>query len=156
MEVPPYFPIPKERENQDLVLRLRKRINGCPQAAHCAHIKLLNCLLAGGKVRQLNFVDSCVFILIDKNDKAIFVVHVDDLLIGATKKALDMVEQLIAKEFTYTKIMNPASYLSLQIERDRPRRWLKIHQGKYILEKLAKFRMDKANPAKIPLDPSVK
>jgi hypothetical protein len=156
MEIPPYFPIPPARENQDLVLCLKKSIYGCPQAAYCAHVKLLNCLLAGGKVRRLDFVDSCVFILTDKKDKAIFVCHVDDLLIAATLKALEMVEKLIAKEFKYTKVMNPASYLSLQIERDRPRRWLKIHQGKYILEKLAEFQMDKTNPAKIPLDPSVR
>ena len=150
------FPIPPAQENQDLVLCLKKSIYGCPQAAYCAHVKLLNCLLAGGKVRRLDFVDSCVFILTDKKDKAIFVCHVDDLLIAATLKALEMVEKLIAKEFKYTKVMNPASYLSLQIERDRPRRWLKIHQGKYILEKLAEFQMDKTNPAKIPLDPSVR
>ena len=80
----------------------------------------------------------------------------DDMLAGGTKSAIQELLDTVGAVFKYTYVMNPASYLSLQIERDRPKRWLKISQKVYTLKKLAEFQMDKATPAKIPLDPSVR
>jgi hypothetical protein len=158
MEVPPYFPVPSHLKGKDLVMHVLKSIYGMPQASFCSHVKLKRTLLANKTVRCLEYIDSCVFVFYDKDGKlrAILVDHVDDMLAGGTKPAIQELLDTVGAVFKYTFVMNPASYLSLQIERDRPKRWLKISQKVYALKKLAEFQMDKAIPAKIPLDPSVR
>jgi len=141
-----------------MVMHVLKSIYGMPQASFCSHAKLKRTLLANKTIRCLEYIDSCVFVCNDKDGKlrAILVDHVDDMLAGGTETAIKELLDTIGAVFKYTFIMNPASYLSLQIERDRPKRWLKVSQKVYALKKLAEFQMDKANPAEIPLDPSVR
>ena len=158
MEVPPYFPVPSHLKGKDVVMRVLKSIYGMPQASFCSHKKLKRTLLTNKSIRCLEYIDSCVFILYDKDGKlkAILADHVDDMLAGGTPKAITELLETVGSVFKITHVMNPASYLSLQIERDRPNRWLKISQKVYTQKKLAEFQMDKATPAKIPMDPSVR
>jgi hypothetical protein len=115
MEVPPYFPIPSHLKGRDLVMRALKSIYGMPQASFCSHVKLKRTLLANKNVRCLEYIDSCVFVLHDKDGKlrAVLVDHVDDMLAGGTKPAIQELLDTVGAVFKYTFVMNPASYLSI-------------------------------------------
>lgn len=49
--------------------------------------------------------------------------------------------------------MNPSDITGVQIVRDRPNRWLKLHQAAYIDNVLAEFNMTDCKPVDTPMDP---
>ena len=153
-----YMEIPEgwEEEGVDrkaFVWELQRSLYGMPQAPHLAQ-KALRSALVAENTFVASSADDCVYVTRDsKSGYAASGTHVDDeIVIGdprGVKKAIDTLE----KKFKITHTKNPSVITGVQIERNRPKRWLKLHQGAYTKSILEKFRMADARPVDTPMDP---
>jgi hypothetical protein len=83
-------------------------------------------------------------------------VYVDDILaagpvFSVVKEALDR----IADVYDLSRTDEATWVLGMQIDRDRPNRLLKLHQGSYCQEVIARFQMAHCHPVSTPVDLSV-
>ena len=66
---------------------------------------------------------------------------------------LDEIRQTLKKKFAITETVNPSVITGVQVERNREKKWLKLHQEAYATQVLAAHGMTDCNGAPTPLDP---
>jgi hypothetical protein len=137
----------------DYVCKLQKSMYGLPQAPHCAQGTLSETLLRG-KYNQ-SIADDCVYSRGTPRsaDYAATGSHVDDLLSIGTTSGLGHLRSTLEDKFELVVDMNPSDITGVQIVRDRPNKWLKLHQAAYIEEMLVEFNMTECNTVDTPMDP---
>ena len=155
----------EEPGKEDWVCKLKRGMYGYPPASNYAQQKLKASLTATQRFMPC-VADDCVFRMLDEQGKPItpgvasndFVMagtHVDDICAIGTKTGIAKVENLIAKDFKYTKKPDPDHVTQVQIIRDRNHRWLKLHQRPFIDELLDFWKLSDCHPADTPMEPSV-
>ena len=146
---------------RDKCLKLLKAIYGLKQAGRQWFVRLSDYLKRHGFI-QGKF-DKCIFIkrwTKEKdgfNDVAIIGIYVDDIIIGGSKRSINEVKKLIFAEFKGKALGKIAYMLGIIMDWKEDDKELYLHQRKYILEVLKKFRMDDDNVriASIPIQPNI-
>ena len=142
-------------------LRLLKAIYGLKQAGRQWFVRLADYLKEHGFV-QGKF-DKCIFTKRWTKEKdgfddvAIIGIYVDDIIIGGSKKSINAVKNLLFAEFK-GKALGKISYmLGIIMDWKNNDKNLYLHQRKFVLEILKKFRMDNDNVkiASIPIQPNM-
>lgn len=80
---------------------------------------------------------------------------VDDGLIACkSREVLDRIIEKLCQEFEII-LGDSSSFVGMQIERDRKRKTVFVHQGEYVRRILKKFNMSDAKGVNVPADPHV-
>ena len=131
------------------VCKLSKSLYGTKQAPRCAASCLKKILLRLGLSPLLS--DEHVYFM--RKDKAVVIicVYVDDLLITSNIKiVLEKVVKDLGKHFKLKVEHDPAVYLSLQIERNKEQKYLKLHQQGYVDQLMKEFKVENCKSRPIP------
>jgi len=123
------------------VCKLHKAIYGLKQASRQWN-KRFSSFLYRYKLKQLSS-DSCVFVnnFVDRNNVLIISIYVDDgLLMSAYKNLLSQCVEYLRSEFEMT-VNEPDTYVGLQIQRDRRRGRMFIHQRDHITRVIERYVM---------------
>jgi hypothetical protein len=153
-----YMEIPKGWEEDGkagpkYIWRLKRSLYGLPQAPHCAQKDLWN-TLNGSKAFTQSVADDCVFVSKDRTSGyAASGTHVDDSLVVGDPQGIKKFEDALNSKYKTTKKENPTMFVGVQIERDRAKSWLKLHQGAYTEALLTLYNMADARPVDTPMDP---
>ena len=124
--------------NPSLVCRLRKSLYGLKQAPRAWYAKIDSFLLS------LNFVrcksDPNVYLNLINGSLMIIVLYVDDLLItGSSKDEIASLKGAMNQAFSMTDLGLLSQFLGLEIAKTKA--GIKVHQSKYALDLLNKFKM---------------
>ena len=132
--------------------KLHKSLYGLPQASRCAQKKLRAVLTADNACAPLKS-DECVYRTTDPaTARAYMGTHVDDLILTGDEAGITKVHKVVEDKFKVRVKRNPDVILSVQVERDREKGWLKLHQEGYILDMLHKLKMENCKTASTPRD----
>jgi hypothetical protein len=152
MEQPPGWDT-IDKPSESFVCLLHKSVYGHPAASHCAQ-KVLKATLTKDLSFKPTEADDCVYV--SNENMPVYAVagtHVDDILATGDTKGLLFLEKTLRAKFEITAKLNPTVITGVQIVRDRQRRFLKLHQGAYILQLLINFQMQDCNSVDTPMDP---
>jgi hypothetical protein len=131
---------------------LNKTLYGLPEASCRAQLVLKEALLGKGDFKATT-ADDCVYVSHDDANYAALGAHVDALIGVGGSAGLDKIKTTLTKTFDITEKRNPDVITGVQVERNRPMRWLKLHQGFYVTALLARFGMSDCTPCSTPMDP---
>jgi hypothetical protein len=122
---------------------LRKALYGLKQAPHAWYGRLTGFLFSKGF--EMGKVDKTFFLLKQGDDIPIVQVYVDDIVFGGSSYSLvaRFVED-ISKELEMYMMGEFQFFLGLQIKRAKEGTFL--HQAKYAMDILKKFKMDDSKP----------
>lgn len=142
---PPVF-VDKDRPHH--VCRLRKALYGLKQAPRAWYEELKHTLIASGFRNSL--VDTSLFTLRQGQHIVYILVYVDDIVVtGSSLQLVDKIIQNLATRFAL-KDLGQLSYF-LGIEAQRTPAGLHLMQNKYILDLLAKTKMQDAKHVSTPM-----
>jgi len=149
MEIPEGLKVKEDPRN--VACKLERSLYGLKQAPRCWDLKFTKFL------NEYNFkeceADKCVFIGKFKDDVVYLAVFVDDGLVASNNvETLKIIIQRLSETFKIT-VENSNIFVGLQIERDRERKTLKIHQSAYTRKIIEKFGMANAKTVSVPADP---
>ena len=127
-----------------------------PQAPHCAQQKLKRNLTADNAFTQ-TAADDCMFVSGKPGGEAYVSsgTHVDDCLTIGTKPGIEKLKTTLRKDFEITEKSDPALVMGVQVERNREKKWLKLHQAAYVDTILEAFGQSDCTPADTPMDASI-
>ena len=128
---------------KDQVILLKKSLYGLKQAPYLWQQKVTT-LLKGLGYRPLA---SDIATYYSSKDKTFVISHVDDcLLIGPFIRRIQAFKLQLAKAYDIEDLGPVTYFLGVQIERNRPKRLLWIHQKAYITEAIRYFRLSTNGP----------
>nr|GEV02520.1 putative reverse transcriptase domain-containing protein [Tanacetum cinerariifolium] len=143
---PPGFEDP---EYPDKVYKVVKALYGLHQAPRAWYETLATYLLENGF--QRGTIDQTLFIQKQQKDILLVQIYVDDIIFGATNKALcQSFEKLMKDKFYMSSMGELTFFLGLQVKQKKD--GIFISQDKYVAEILRKFRLSEGKSASTPID----
>nr|GFD24313.1 putative ribonuclease H-like domain-containing protein [Tanacetum cinerariifolium] len=143
---PPGFEDP---EYPDKVYKVVKALYGLHQAPRAWYETLAAYLLENGF--QRGTIDQTVFIKKQQKDILLVLIYVDDIIFGATNKALcQSFEKLMKDKFQMSSMGKLTFFLGLQVKQKKD--GIFISKDKYIAEILRKFKLSEEKSASTPID----
>jgi hypothetical protein len=143
----------EEAARGEYLYRIRKAIYGTKSASRKAQ-KMLTKMMIEAKFEPLKS-DPMIFARIENiTDYKIAIVCAwsDDLLCTGSKDLLcEMRETLHKHKFETVRTEEPRSYTGIQIDRDRSKRSMKIHQTQYTKEMLHRLKVFNPQQARSPM-----
>ena len=98
--------------------------------------------------------DDCVYVTRDHTSGyCASGTHVDDTMAVGDNKGLQKLADTLEKRFKITCKRNPTVITGVQVERNREKKWLKLHQSAYTNALLEKYDRLDARPVDTPMDP---
>lgn len=133
--------------------KLSKSLYGLKQAPRCWNKTFVN-FLSSYNFKQL-ISDPCVFVGSLDNVQIYLALYVDDGLVmsSSTDLIADMLTNL--KERFDITVSDAKIFVGLEMERDREKQLIKVHQRQYVNRILHKFNMDQAKPVSVPAEPGI-
>ncbi|GJP65723.1 hypothetical protein CLOP_g22587 [Closterium sp. NIES-67] len=132
------------------VCKLKKAIYGLKQAPRCWYEKLAEVLLAGGF--NTSQADHSLFLLGEGEQQLCLLIYVDDILLfSPSMEQIERTQKLLMDSFKCKMLGDVHYYLGLQIERDVEKRWLKMHQHKYISGVVQRYGILEGRTVRTPL-----
>lgn len=149
---PPDGLIGKGEDAKDRVCRLEKSLYGLKQAPRCWN-REFSAFLKEFQFRETS-ADQCIFVGQVRRSTVYLALFVDDGLVATeTNEVIEEVFEQLTKAFKIT-IGDASLFVGMQIERDRQRKSIFIHQKVYARKILKKFGMVEAKPMCVPCDPN--
>nr|GEV33484.1 hypothetical protein [Tanacetum cinerariifolium] len=143
---PPGFEDP---ENPDKVYKVVKALYGLHQAPRTWYETLATYLLENKFHRGT--IDQTLFIKKQQKDILLVQIYVDDIIFGATNKALcQSFEKLMKDKFQMSSMGELTFFLGLQVKKKNDR--IFISQDKYVAEIVKEFRLSEGKSASTPID----
>nr|GEY59389.1 hypothetical protein [Tanacetum cinerariifolium] len=143
---PPGFEDP---ENPDKVYKVVKALYGLHQAPR-AWYEILATYLRENRF-QKGTIDQTLFIKKQQKDILLVQIYVDDIIFGATNKALcQSFEKLMKDKFQMSSMGELTFFLGLQVKQKKD--VIFISQDKYVAEILKKFGLSEGKSASTPID----
>nr|GEZ59864.1 putative ribonuclease H-like domain-containing protein [Tanacetum cinerariifolium] len=143
---PPGFEDP---EYPNKVYKVVKALYGLHQAPRAWYETLATYLLENGF--QRGTIDQTLFIKKQQKDILLDQIYVDDIIFGATNKALcQSFEKLMKDKFQMSSMGELTFFLGLQVTQKKD--GIFISQDKYVAEILRKFGLSKGKSASTPID----
>lgn len=90
------------------------------------------------------------------SEKIIVVLYVDDVLIVGSSKAVQMIKNLLAREFDMTDIGEIRNFLGISVDYRINEGILRLSQKQYLLDVLKRFQMIDCKPISTPLENRLK
>lgn len=149
-----YMEQPYGFEQDDRVCLLKKSLYGLKQAPRQWNIKIAGFLERHGLTQSK--ADPCVYYYITNQVILFLALYVDDGLLCSNN--CDKMNDLLKALCVDFKIRyNEAEYfVGIQIERDRKRGTLKLHEAAYAQKVLSRFNHSDCSPVSVPADPGIK
>ena len=152
MEVPEGLKDPKR---PNLVCKLLKSLYGLKQAPRQWYAKIHSFLVELGFISSSN--DPCLYTLHTSSELMIIVLYVDDILIAGSKRAsIESIKAKFKARFEMKDMGEASEILGIEINRDRSKRTLFLHQSRYTEKVLERFEMENSKPVASPMDRSHK
>lgn len=146
MEQPPGSSMTSQK-----VCKLHKSIYGLKQSGRTWY-QTLDKTLRGLNYKRLE-TDRCVYIHQSPTSRVLLSVYVDDMLMAAdTEDALREAINLLSQKIDLKDLGEPKFILGIEVNRDKHKRQVLIHQQKYITEVLKRFGMESCKPVKTPIE----
>nr|GEZ88101.1 putative ribonuclease H-like domain-containing protein [Tanacetum cinerariifolium] len=143
---PPGFEDP---ENPNKVYKVVKALYGLHQAPRAWYETLATYLLENGFYKGT--IDKTLFIKKQQKDILLVQIYVDDIIFGATNKALcQSFEKLMKDKFQMSSIGELTFFLGLQVKQKKD--GIFISQDKYVAEILRKFGLSEGKLASTLID----
>ena len=140
-------------EDSNKVCKLRKTIYGLKQAPRAWHECLAKALMNEGF--RKSHADPSLFTRIGSTGRIFILVYVDDmLLVGENKEKLERTIENLKSLFDTKNLGEAGYFLGMKIERNRPRKIIRLSQGQYVRDLLERFNMGDCKSNKLPLQPS--
>ena len=146
---------PEDKPRKDYICKLNKSMYGLPQASHVSQRKLNTTLTKNAKFKA-STADDCVFVSVTPPSQPGYAAtgtHVDDLISIGDPVGLAKLEAELKSDFKITVKRNPTVIMSIQLERNRDKKWLKLHQTAYVTALLDKHQMLNCTATDTPMDP---
>ena len=144
-----------DKPKEEWICRLRKSMYGLPHAHNCSQRQLDATLTEEGQFAS-TVADDCIYVTPDHNPTApgyaALGAHVDDMLAVGDAAGHRKIKDTLEKKFKITQKAEPEVITGVQIERNRQKRYLKIHQEAYVQELLSKHDMSDCKQASTPMD----
>ena len=138
---------------EEWVLKLNKALYGLKQAPRVWNAKLDDTLKSIGFVKSKN--DQGVYYLNSNQDKVIFGVYVDDLIItGASEAKVKEFKKNMMKIFEMTDLGLLCSYLGIEVHQGKSQ--ITLSQRPYAAQILESFQMVECNPTNTPMEAQLK
>lgn len=155
MEIPAGWEDSEEEVKGDYVWKLLGTLYGMPQAPHEAQ-KVLREVMGAGDKFKASTADDCVYVTKDHSTGyCASGTHVDDTMAIGDPKGVKKLIVTLEKKFELTIKKNPSIITGVEIERNREKKWCKLHQGSYTTELLTKYQMLNSHlsrPVDTPMD----
>ena len=143
------------KRKEHLVCKLNKSIYGLKQASRCWFNTINEFLKNSGYVQCKS--DPCLYIKREGDNLMLVALYVDDLLLASnSKKMLHREKEALKRRFEMKDLGEVHYCLGIQIERKRTKKFMLLHQSKYLTSLLKKFGMEDCKPVSTPLDQSSK
>nr|GEX51875.1 uncharacterized mitochondrial protein AtMg00810-like [Tanacetum cinerariifolium] len=143
---PPGF---EDLEYPDKVYKVVKVLYGLHQAPRAWYETLATYLLENGFQRET--IDQTLFIEKQQKDILLVQIYVDDIIFGATNKALcQSFEKLMKDKFQMSSMGELTFFLGLQLKQKKD--GIFISQDKYLAEILRKFGLSEGKSSNTPID----
>nr|GEW80532.1 putative ribonuclease H-like domain-containing protein [Tanacetum cinerariifolium] len=143
---PPGF---KDPDHPNRVYKVVKALYGLHQAPRAWYETLATYLLENGF--QKGTIDQTLFIKKQQKDILLVQIYVDDIIFGATNKALcQSFEKLMKDKFQMSLIGELTFFLGLRVKQKKD--GIFISQDKYVAEILRKFRLSERKSASTLID----
>ena len=137
----------------EYIMRLKSSVYGWPAAPNLAQYELNQQLISEKEMKPTR-ADDCVFVSTDKSTGYVACgTHVDDILTAGDPAGLKKVRACLEKKFKITVKENPTHVTGVQIQRNREKKWAKLHQCDYVTKLLEKEHMLNSTPVDTPMDP---
>nr|GFC24368.1 uncharacterized mitochondrial protein AtMg00810-like [Tanacetum cinerariifolium] len=139
----------EDPEYPDKVYKVVKALYGLHQAPRAWYETLATYFLENEF--QRGTIDQTLFIKKQQRDILLVQIYVDDIIFGATNKALcQSFEKLIKDKFQMSSMGELTFFLGLQVKQKKD--GIFISQDKYVAEILMKFGLSKGKSASTPID----
>nr|GEZ00274.1 putative ribonuclease H-like domain-containing protein [Tanacetum cinerariifolium] len=139
----------EDPENLDKVYKVVKAIYGLHQAPRAWYETLATYLLENGFYKGT--IVQTLFIKKQQKDIILVQIYVDDIIFGATNKALcQSFEKLMKDKFQMSSMRELTFFLGLQVTQKKD--GIFISQDKYVAEILKKFGLSEGKSASTPID----
>jgi hypothetical protein len=140
-------------DKKRLVCKLNKSLYGLKQSSRCWN-QTFSMFLKRYGFEKCNAENSLYYS--NFNEENVFLaLFVDDgLIMAKTKQTLEKIILVLKNEFEIT-VGDPSIFVGVQIERNRERKEMFIHQSAYTQRILSKFNMQDANPVSTPAEPGM-
>lgn len=93
-----------------------------------------------------------LYVYYERNGPVYLLLYVDDVLnIAKNLSSVEMVEQMLQKEFSMPDLGGTRVFLGLQIDRNRKKGTTKLSQPSYINAVLKRLGMEGCNPSRTPM-----
>jgi hypothetical protein len=134
-----------------LVCRLKKSLYGLKQSPRNWHLTLDSWLKSYGF--QQSSADPGMYFYFDKELKCLLLVYVDDIIMcGPELGWIAEFKSKLHEQFSIQDLGAAAWVLGIAIVRDRERRRITLHQGRYIGDMLLKYNMQDSKAVSTPVD----
>ena len=153
MEQAPGFEIKNpDSKGRRWVCRLKKGLYGLKQSGRLWYQKLASELEAIGFTQIKS--DPAIYVWEMDGTRIVVPVFVDDITITSkSQEKIQWLKDSLAKVFKI-KDLGPTSYLlGIKVDYDRENRVMRLSQTQYILDMLARFKMEDCYPVGTPMDP---
>lgn len=148
MEIPEFFEMiyPELKDKENIYLKLSKALYGLKQAPR-AWQKMVHAFLESVGFRPSQ-ADPSLYI---GRDRVFILLFVDDMLIIGKRSQVDTIKAQILEQWKSKDLGPVDTFVGFQIQRNRQKRSLHIHQTLYITKLLNRLSMNKANPCYLPI-----
>eukprot|EP00794_Sanderia_malayensis_P003564 gene3564-biopygen3051 len=138
-----------EDGKENLVCKLNKSLYGLKQASRCWFTTMDTFLKEKGYEQSKS--DNCLYIKRVGEEFIIISLFVDDLLLACNSvQMLEKEKKELQKRFCMKDLGEVHYLLGIQIERDRARKKMLLHQAKYLSDMLLKYGMQDCKPVSTP------
>jgi hypothetical protein len=146
-----FLPSVVKGDSRTSVCNLQKAMYGLTTAPKCWYQRLSTFLVNAGF--HASEREPCIFTWKKNEDRVIFLVYVDDVLLsGTSEKVLELIIAQIKQEFVISVLGFPETFLGFQFEKLENGALL-LHQERYVLESLNTFNVCNCKPVKTPMAP---
>ena len=140
---------------EELVCKLNKSIYGLKQSSRCWNNTIDQFLKSSGYSQSNS--DPCLYVKREGDDIMLIAVYVDDLIPASNNTQMLSREKAALKDRFKMKDLGVIRYcLGIEVERDRSKKYMKLHQSKYLLNLLKKYGMEECKPVATPIEQGTK
>ncbi|BET02421.1 Retrotransposon protein [Nesidiocoris tenuis] len=150
-----FMNLPEEMAEKNHVCKLNRSIYGLKQSPKNWYEKFDEFMLKENFKRSYH--DSCLYSKITPKFKIYCFIYVDDLII-ASDSLIQMknFKSKLYQNFDMVNLGNVKSFLGLEVERDRDKGIIKLHQSAYINQLLRKFQMQDCKEISTPIEKNLR
>ncbi|CAB3985451.1 Retrovirus-related Pol poly from transposon TNT 1-94 [Paramuricea clavata] len=143
------------RETERVQSKLNESIYGLKQSSRCWQNAIDQFLKNSGYVQSS--LDPYLYIKQEGDDIMLIALYIDDLIPASnSKRMLHKEKEALRKHFKMKDLGEVYYCLGIQVERDRNKKRMRLHQSQYLMNLLKKFGMEECKPAATSVDQDTK